>query len=77
MFEKALVPLDGSELAEGILPYVSQLMKGVDGSIILLTVIDPDAVELPERLRHIPAATHANYFGRGGAGTQSYVHPRG
>lgn len=51
MFEKALVPLDGSELAEGILPYVSQLMKGLDGSIVLLLVIDPDAVELPGRLR--------------------------
>ncbi len=72
MFEKALVPLDGSELAEGILPYVSQLMKGVDGSITLLSVIDPDAVELPVRLRHIPAATHARYVGRGGAGTHPH-----
>ncbi len=73
MFEKALVPLDGSELGEGILPYVSQLMKGVNGSVILLSVIDPDAVELPERLRHIPAETHANFVGRGGAGTHPHV----
>ena len=47
-------------------------MKGVDGTVVLLSVIDPDAVDLPERLRHIPAASHALYFGRGGAGTHPH-----
>jgi hypothetical protein len=51
--------LDGTELAEGILPYVTQLMKGLEGFVLLLSVIDPDEVELPERLRHVPAATLA------------------
>lgn len=55
MFKKALVPLDGSRLAEGILPYVSQLAKGLDMPLVLLSVVDPDAVELPERLRVPPA----------------------
>lgn len=64
--------LYGSELAKSILPYVRQLMKGVDGCVILLSVIDPDAVELPERLRHIPAQTHAKFFERGGAGTHPH-----
>jgi nucleotide-binding universal stress UspA family protein len=66
MFEKALIPLDGTELAEGILPYVTELMKGLDGSIVLLSVIDPDAVESPERLRRVPAATHARYMSASG-----------
>jgi nucleotide-binding universal stress UspA family protein len=55
MFKKALVPLDGSELAEGILPYVSQLARGLEMSLVLLSVVDPDDVELPERLRVAPA----------------------
>ena len=40
MFTKALVPLDGTELAEGILPYVSQLSKGLNMPLVLLSVVD-------------------------------------
>ena len=50
MFQKMLIPLDGTELAEGILPYVSQLARGFDIPIVLLSVVDPDAVRMPERL---------------------------
>ena len=32
MFQKLLVLMDGSKLAEGILPYVSQLAKGMNAS---------------------------------------------
>ncbi len=49
MFQKLLVPLDGTELAEGILPYVSQLARGFDIPIVLLSVVDPDTVRMPER----------------------------
>ena len=41
MFEQVLVPLDGSELAEGILPYVSQLAHRIDAKVLLLSVVDP------------------------------------
>ncbi len=51
MFRKALVPLDGSELSEGVLPYVSALAKGLNIPLALLTVIDLEAVDMPERLR--------------------------
>ena len=51
MFTKVLVPLDGSELAEGIIPYVSQLAKGLGFPLVLLSVIDPNTIELPERFR--------------------------
>jgi nucleotide-binding universal stress UspA family protein len=47
MFKKVLVPLDGSELAEGILPYISHLAEGAGASVTLLSVIDPDAIEAP------------------------------
>ena len=50
MFRKILVPLDGSELAEGILPYVSQLASGLDGTLMLLLVADPHVLELAEGL---------------------------
>ena len=49
MFTKALVPLDGSELAEGILPFICQFGRGLSAPLVLLSVIDPHAVESGER----------------------------
>ena len=40
MFSRVLVPLDGSEVTEAILPYVSQLAKGLEIPIVILAVID-------------------------------------
>jgi nucleotide-binding universal stress UspA family protein len=39
MFEKVLVPLDGSELAEAVLPHVEELVKRGVSEIILLRVV--------------------------------------
>jgi nucleotide-binding universal stress UspA family protein len=50
MIEKILVPLDGSELAAAIVPYVAQLAGGLDARVTLFTVVDPDAVDIPARL---------------------------
>lgn len=50
MFKKILVPLDGSKLAEGILPYVTQLARGLDIPVTLLSVVDPRDVEMPRSL---------------------------
>ncbi len=61
MFKKVLVPLDGSELAEGILPYVSQLAKGLGFPLVLLSVIDPNTIELPERFRIGGGQDQADY----------------
>ena len=47
MYEKILVPLDGSELAECALPHVKNLVKeGAVGEVILLNVV---MVHLPGR----------------------------
>ncbi|MCI0438945.1 MAG: universal stress protein [Chloroflexi bacterium] len=40
MFSKILVPLDGSPLAEAILPYASELARRLQAGVVLLTVID-------------------------------------
>jgi nucleotide-binding universal stress UspA family protein len=43
MFQKVLVPLDGSELAECALPYVKNMVReGSIGEVILLRVVNVD-----------------------------------
>lgn len=43
MYDNIMVPLDGSSLAEAILPYVSRLASGLNAKVILLTTIDPES----------------------------------
>ena len=51
MFEKILVPLDGSELAEGALPYVEEIARSFSSEVILLT-----AYLSGERVEHLLGA---------------------
>jgi nucleotide-binding universal stress UspA family protein len=45
MYERILVPLDGSPLSESILPYVQSLAKTLNAELVLLHVIvKPDEV---------------------------------
>lgn len=74
MFNKILVPLDGTELAVGILPYVSHLAKGLNVPVTLLSVIDPDALELPEYMRRAPGATHTEYIPGGMSAEMGVAH---
>ena len=46
MFEKVLVCLDGSPLAEGILPHISGESKSI-GKVILVKVLAPPELNLP------------------------------
>jgi len=41
LFSRFLVPLDGSERSEAVLPYVNELAKKVECEVILLRVIEP------------------------------------
>ena len=43
MYDNIMVPLDGSSLAEAILPYVSQLASGLNAKVVLLTTVDPES----------------------------------
>jgi nucleotide-binding universal stress UspA family protein len=45
MFEKILVPLDGSPLAEGILSHVRVLAKGLDSRVIVLHAVEAFPVD--------------------------------
>jgi len=46
MYRRMLVPLDGSELAEVVLPYAKELAGRLDLDVILLHVCSPDEGEL-------------------------------
>ena len=41
MYERVLVPLDGSEIAEAILPFAEKLAGPVDAEAMLVRVIEP------------------------------------
>ena len=43
-FKKVLAPLDGSELAEQILPYIRRLTEACELSVELLRVNDPESM---------------------------------
>lgn len=44
MYQKILVPLDGSPLAEAVLPHTKTLAQSKNAEIVLLRVaVDPDA----------------------------------
>ncbi len=46
MYERILVPLDGSEAAENVLPYAAQIATKFEAEIILVSVSEPTAVEM-------------------------------
>ena len=51
MYNYILVPLDGSERAEAILPHVEELAKRYDARVIFLRVVEPSPVYVgPEHL---------------------------
>jgi nucleotide-binding universal stress UspA family protein len=41
MYRRVLVPLDGSELAEAILPFAGQVARPFDAEVALLRVVEP------------------------------------
>ena len=56
MYTRMVIPLDGSQVAEQVLPYARFLAKALAIRVNLLQVIDPDAVALlanPEQGRYI------------------------
>ena len=58
-FKKVLAPLDGSELAEQILPYARRLAEACDLSVELLRVNDPETMT-----PHAPALADDEYLRR-------------
>lgn len=54
MFEKILVPLDGSELSEAALPYAEELMRRLSAQLLLLSICDSG--ETDARLKYLDRA---------------------
>jgi nucleotide-binding universal stress UspA family protein len=73
MFEKILVPLDGSELAEIVLPYAEEL-AGKLGSEIVLVYVSESAHD-PDESKHMNYLQKIVQITRDGAGT--YADNRG
>jgi len=48
MYEKVLVPLDGSELSECVFPYLKAFMEGCQvGYIVFVRVVEPSTISSP------------------------------
>lgn len=52
MYERVLVPLDGSRLAEGILPFILQIASPLDLEVVLIYVVRSIASQAIEGTRH-------------------------
>jgi len=53
MYKRALVPLDGSELAATILPFVTRIAGPLDMEVVLVRVVEPIPVRVIEGSRHV------------------------
>ena len=61
MYEKILVPLDGSKPSEAVLPYARELVKGLDSQITLISVLPAGSIIADSRsLRSLPAGSIQN-----------------
>lgn len=59
MLEQILVPLDGSDAAEGVLPFVITLAKGIGSRAVLLHVVDPGQLSSEMMGSHREVVDHA------------------
>jgi nucleotide-binding universal stress UspA family protein len=80
-YNKIIVPLDGSKLAETVLPHVEKIAKGcAEAKIVLVTVTEPVRVKTPkgERIEQLPAMSSSVIFyeqlpGTGGVVTSKSI----
>ena len=50
MFDPVLVPLDGSQLAECVLPHVAAFARSFDAEITLLRMLEKNRSSVPAQL---------------------------
>lgn len=51
MYERIMVPLDGSNAAEEVLPYVEELASKFESEILLVSVAEPKPAETDHLFR--------------------------
>ncbi len=62
MSRSVLVPLDGSHLAEAVVPFVGRLAKAVDARVLLLHVLENHAPDAIHGDRHLSEAAAAHVY---------------
>ena len=62
IIKNLLVPLDGSPLAESVIPVVSRLAKKINVSITLIHIIEIDAPETIHGQRHLTSPSEAEQY---------------
>jgi nucleotide-binding universal stress UspA family protein len=53
MYRRVVVPLDGSPLAEGVLPFIVEIAGPLDLDVHLVRVVQPQPPEVIEGSRHV------------------------
>jgi nucleotide-binding universal stress UspA family protein len=53
MYKRVLVPLDGSPLAEAVIPFLTEMAGPLDMSVVLLRVLEPVPPLIVEGLRQV------------------------
>jgi nucleotide-binding universal stress UspA family protein len=53
MYKRAMVPLDGSSVAEAIIPFILDIAGPLDMEVVLLRVVEPIAPMVIEGSRHV------------------------
>jgi nucleotide-binding universal stress UspA family protein len=53
MYKRVVIPLDGSPLAEGILPFIMEIAGPLDLEVVLVRVVQPIPPEAVEGSRHV------------------------
>ena len=53
MYRRAIVPLDGSPVAEAIIPFILEIAGPLDMEVVLLRVVQPQAPIVTEGSRHV------------------------
>lgn len=53
MYKRALIPLDGSMVAEGIIPFILEIAGPLDMEVVLLRVVVPIPPSVIEGARHV------------------------
>ncbi len=63
VYRKIVVPLDGSELAECVLPHVEAIVKGSNASkVLLITVVEPIAIPYGRQVSQIASIEQLKAF---------------
>lgn len=53
MYKRAVVPLDGSPVAEAIIPFILEIAGPLDLEVVLLRVVQPQPPQVIEGSRHV------------------------